>query len=305
LDKLVKLVNLSVHGNQIASFPDSLTRLTQLTSFNAGKNKLSSVPSFLKECVELKTLTLGENAISALPEFLGNLTQLKKLYLGINLIQRVSSCLRHLTRLRTLDLSDNRLDEIPEVVADLRLKDLYLDGNRIRRIPDFLERCSQRLEFFSLFTVDLDKIDGLGIHENPLLCIFDSKMIMHRSPDELVAIGKKFDDHPSASLMSRFCQSLTVCDKIDQDAFFALNPEDRTLIAEMRGMDLFEDFFGDVALFTHAVRKAIAAKFERLPEEQKQAVKFNELDVLALVDAMDISTLPFGQSLEGQVPKDE
>lgn len=234
------------------------------------------MPSFLAGQVGLKFLTLGDNKISGLPEFLRNLTQLKKLLLWGNLISRMPSSLSALTRLRTLDIARNEFDEIPEVLFSLRLKTLYLEGNRIRRIPDAWERIAPRLQYSTLFNVGLDRTGGFDLKDNPLLCIFDSKHIVYRTSEELAAIGKAFNHYQPTSPLARFCQSLAFCDTIDQEAFFALKIEDRTLIAEMRGMDLFDDFFGDITIFAHAVRKAIGVKYEHLSVKKD--------NVLALID---------------------
>jgi Leucine-rich repeat (LRR) protein len=329
LSNLSQLQWLSLSNNKISSIPDSLSKLSQLQGLYLQDNQISSIPGSLSSLPQLQELDLGGNQISCIPDSLSNLSQLDSLCLSNNKISSIPDSLESLFQLTTLDLHDNQISSIPDSFGSLsQLKTLNLHNNQISSIPDSLNNLSQ-LELFTLTNNQINNIPNslaglppqlwLRLNDNPLLFIY--KNFIPSNIPKLIAQCSEFKEYKCQSPFSNLCQ-LTVLKnnnhEVIKEAFGNLKKNDQNLIFEMvykvSGVHSNEDpifwgehhVFDDMNIFYHAVKKAIAAKFDRLSLKEQNAV-YGEIyqlaqpktkdpkwgkqhafnNVLRLIDAMD------------------
>eukprot|EP00004_Rigifila_ramosa_P021234 TRINITY_DN5608_c2_g1_i1.p1 TRINITY_DN5608_c2_g1~~TRINITY_DN5608_c2_g1_i1.p1 ORF type:complete len:1185 (+),score=262.03 TRINITY_DN5608_c2_g1_i1:3-3557(+) len=146
LGGLVRLLELHVPDNMLASLPESITQLTSLTVLNLFGNTLTSIPIGVSALQNLKKLLLSYNCLVSLPDSLSCLSNLQELSLSSNrLIAPAAdslaslSFLAALTELRTLSLAAIGLTQIPTSLLQLaELQSLDLSRNKISSLPPAL-----------------------------------------------------------------------------------------------------------------------------------------------------------------------
>jgi Leucine-rich repeat (LRR) protein len=306
IGSLLKLQKLSLRNNQISSIPESLGNLSQLQGLYLEYNRISSIPESLGSLLKLQKLSLRSNQLSSIPDSLSKLSQLEWLCLSNNKISSIPDSLNNLSQLHGLYLDCNQIVSIPgSLLTNLpRLHTLHLQNNRINNIPDSLKKFSKL---------------WLPLVGNPLLFIYDNSPSLNTL--QLVAQCSEFKEYRCLSSFSNLCQLMVQKSDNHQmikEAFGNLKKNDQNLIFEMickeSGVHSNEDpiFWGehhvfyDMNIFYHAVKKAIAAKFDRLSSRERNAVykeiyqlvqpeakglKWSEQhafdNVLRLIDAMD------------------
>jgi Leucine-rich repeat (LRR) protein len=307
LSNLSQLQRLSLDNNQISSIPDSLGSLSQLQQLTLANNQISRIPDSFSNLSQLQWLSLSDNQISRIPNSLGSLSQLKTLNLHYNQISSIPDSLGSISQLKALNLQNNQISSIPDSLSKLsQLERLYLSNNKISSIPDSLAGLSPQL--------------WLPLKDNPLLFIYDKNFIPFNIP-KLIAQCSEFKEYKCLSSFSNLCQLIVLKNdnhEVIKEAFGNLKKNDQNLIFEMvykvSGVHSNEDpifwgehhVFDDMNIFCHAVKKAIAAKFDRLSLKEQNAV-FGEIyqlaqpktknpkwgeqhafdNVLRLIDAMD------------------
>jgi hypothetical protein len=143
---------LDLSGNELASLPDDLPRLTRLQVLFCSNNPFTELPEVLGRCPALtmvgfkanrihtvpgdalpkglRWLILTDNQIESLPTAIGQCTQLQKLMLAGNRLTALPLELAACTRLELLRISANRLTEFPrQLLALPRLSWLAFAGN--------------------------------------------------------------------------------------------------------------------------------------------------------------------------------
>jgi Leucine-rich repeat (LRR) protein len=314
LSKLFQLQNLNLANNQISSIPDSFSNLSQLKQLSLSNNKISSIPDSLSSLPQLQKLDLESNQISIISDSLSNLLQLEVLNLANNQISSIPDSLGSVSQLTTLCLQNNQIGIIPDSLGPLsQLEMLDLRNNQISSIPDSLNKLSQLGRLYlsnNKISSIPDSLAGLPpqlclvLDHNPLLFIYDKKSIP--SIPKLIAQCSEFKEYKCLSSFSNLCQLIVLKNdnhEVIKEAFGNLKKNDQNLIFEMvykvSGVHSNEDpifwgechVFDDMNIFCHAVKKAIAAKFDRLSLKEKNAV-YGEIyqsfdNVLRLIDAMD------------------
>jgi Leucine-rich repeat (LRR) protein len=302
ISALTQLQILVLSDNQISILSDSLSSFSQLQELHLGNNLISGIPNSLSKLSELQWLSLDNNQISIIPNSLGSLPKLQRLSLCSNQLSIIPDSLSKLSQLEWLYLSNNKIIRIPDSINNLsQLKGLYLDCNQIVSIPDSLSDLSQ-LQALHFQNNQVNNIPDsfkklsqlwLVFYNNPLLFIYDNNPLSNIL--QLVAQCSEFKEYKCLSSFSNLCQLMVQKSDDHQmikEAFGNLKKNDQNLIFEMvykvSGVHSNEDpifwgechVFDDMNIFCHAVKKAIAAKFDRLSLKEQNAV-YEEIDQLA------------------------
>lgn len=299
LGRLTQLTDLYLGFNQIASLPFSIGNLTLLVSLDLRNNQLQEVPASLGSLVHVSYLRLDSNRLETVPDFFRNFTRLEYLYLGNNRLQAIPPFLGSLPLLEHLSLGGNQIVSIPESFGNLaKLQFLDIHGNLIRGIPDTLAVLGS-LEYLYLSQTQMRFIASAldKLKDNPLLFVYE-KEALPRNVKEIISQGSKFNRYACQSAFARFCKAISLRDEIDERAFKELKPSDRSLIHEMAGVIAEKKLeegqvFEDTHVFYHAVRKAIAAKFERLSPQQVEATCKNIASITGNPEVLDIFYRPY------------
>jgi leucine-rich repeat protein SHOC2 len=141
--------------------PASVGALTAMTRLQLSDNALTSIPSEIASCASLARVYLSGNRLEDVPVELGALRNLEELYLDGNCLTRLpremferpagssvigrtiggASVTPPFPSLVRLSLSCNAIREIPDALDGCpKLRGLYLDGNRLERVPGCVAR---------------------------------------------------------------------------------------------------------------------------------------------------------------------
>jgi Leucine-rich repeat (LRR) protein len=137
---LKKLRMVDLGHNQLTHLPDTIGDLDRLTDFlYVHGNRLASLPDSLAKLTALRYLNISDNALTTLPEPVCAMTGLIELRASGNQLESLPAAIGRLSRLRELHLRDNRLAALPDAVADLHeLRQLDLRGNPLTTLSDRL-----------------------------------------------------------------------------------------------------------------------------------------------------------------------
>ncbi|CAK7345626.1 unnamed protein product [Dovyalis caffra] len=118
--RMLNLVVLDVHSNQLKSLPNSIGCLSKLKVLNVSGNHIESLPRTIENCRSLEELNANFNKLSRLPDTIGfELINLKKLSVNSNKLVFLPMSTSHLTSLKTLDARLNNLRSLPEDLENL------------------------------------------------------------------------------------------------------------------------------------------------------------------------------------------
>ncbi|KDP37416.1 hypothetical protein JCGZ_07943 [Jatropha curcas] len=118
--RLVNVVVLDVHSNQLKSLPNSIGCLSKLKVLNIAGNLLAFLPRTIGNCRCLEELNANFNKLSQLPDSIGfELVNLKKLAVNSNKLASLPDSITHLSCLKTLDARLNNLRALPEDLENL------------------------------------------------------------------------------------------------------------------------------------------------------------------------------------------
>ncbi|WOK95007.1 plant intracellular Ras-group-related LRR protein 1 isoform X2 [Canna indica] len=137
--RLLNLVVLDLHSNQLRTLPNSIGCLSKLKALNVSGNLIESFPKTIEDCRALQELIANFNKLTALPDTLGfELTNLQKLAVNSNKLAFLPSSTSHMTSLRVLDARLNCLRSLPDGLENLiRLQVLSVGQNfqYLRSLP--------------------------------------------------------------------------------------------------------------------------------------------------------------------------
>jgi hypothetical protein len=310
--------------------PSTRKSFPKLKQIWLSKNQIRWLPTnWFDRFSQIEVLDLSRNKITTIPNSISHLTNLQKLYLDHNNIENVPESIGHLSKLVNLSFSQNRIKALPESIGNLKdLKFLSLGENKLRILPSSMKNLN-----LSDFWLNCGRM-----RSNPILLLFFgrhqkgiSNGMYNLKPDMdqndlpiLLSKMKIFREYVCRSEFAKLCQVLVTNDdsKI-QEAFKTLKAEDKNLIYQcvyelswiLKGGPFNLSYpqwteqqaFEDMGLFCHAVAHAVWEKFDRLSDDQSNAVfgKVYELadspqtsnptwgeenafdEVLRFVDAMD------------------
>ncbi|KAI9123261.1 hypothetical protein K1719_006150 [Acacia pycnantha] len=118
--RLLNIVALDVHSNQLRSLPNSIGCLSKLKLLNISGNLIEFLPKTIENCRALEELNANFNKLSVLPETIGfELINLKKLSVNSNKLLFLPHSTSHLTALRVLDVRLNCLRALPDDLENL------------------------------------------------------------------------------------------------------------------------------------------------------------------------------------------
>ncbi|KAJ6381169.1 hypothetical protein OIU77_029956 [Salix suchowensis] len=118
--RMLNLVVLDVHSNQLKSLPNSIGCLSKLKVLNVSGNLIESLPRTIENCRSLEELNANFNKLSRLPDTIGfELVNLKKLSVNSNKLVFLPVSTSHLTSLKILDARLNKLRSLPEDLENL------------------------------------------------------------------------------------------------------------------------------------------------------------------------------------------
>ena len=154
LGNLASLHGLYLSGNELeGEIPGELGNLTNVRWFDLSGNELEGeIPGELGNLASLHSLYLSGNELEGeIPGELGNLTNVQELDLSENKLEgKIPGELGNLLYLKELALSDNMLASVPEELANLNLRMIWLEGNPIEGcIPKGILEKMFREDYFS------------------------------------------------------------------------------------------------------------------------------------------------------------
>ncbi|PIA43664.1 hypothetical protein AQUCO_01800017v1 [Aquilegia coerulea] len=118
--RLLNIMVLDVHSNQLKSLPNSIGCLFKLKHLNVSGNLLESLPKSIENCRSLEELNANFNKLKKLPDTIGfELVNLRKLSVNSNKLDFLPYSTSHLTNLRILDARLNCLRSLPEGLENL------------------------------------------------------------------------------------------------------------------------------------------------------------------------------------------
>ncbi|KAJ8641104.1 hypothetical protein MRB53_017798 [Persea americana] len=174
--RLLNVVILDVHSNQLKSLPNSIGCLSKLKVLNVSNNMIPAIPKTIENCRALEELNANFNKITKLPDTIGfELTRMQKLSVNSNKLAFLPASIPNMTALRVLDARLNCLRALPDGLENLlnlqvlnvsqnfqylqslpfsigllvSLVDLDVSYNRIRSLPESLG-CLKKLEKLSV-----------------------------------------------------------------------------------------------------------------------------------------------------------
>ncbi|XP_071800263.1 leucine-rich repeat-containing protein 40-like [Asterias amurensis] len=139
IGQLGKLKTMNISENQITLLPSTMGLLKAVRILEASNNKLPEIPTEVGDMKSLEQLYLQHNVLTALP-LLRACISLKELHAGNNRIVVLSpDHLEHLTTVNVMSMRDNKLNEIPDEIINVRsLQRLDLTNNNISSLPNKL-----------------------------------------------------------------------------------------------------------------------------------------------------------------------
>lgn len=146
------LSEVDLSRNQFGSWPLSFNSLSHLSTLRLDRNKLTSLEGI--NSLSLKSLVFSHNCLTRLPDSFTSLHNLNEIYLDHNQFKIMPACLFKMESLTCVALTQNFIWKLPEIDTCL-LKDLYLGGNRLTRIPRSITK--------------LTALRTLGLMRNPLI----------------------------------------------------------------------------------------------------------------------------------------
>ncbi|GJN01831.1 hypothetical protein PR202_ga19132 [Eleusine coracana subsp. coracana] len=137
--RLLNVVVLDVHSNQLTSLPNSIGCLSKLKVLNVSGNLLESLPATIEECRLLEELNANFNQLTKLPDTLGfELHGLRRLSVNSNKLTSLPFSTSHMIALRALDARLNCLRALPDGLENLgNLETLNVSQNfhYLRELP--------------------------------------------------------------------------------------------------------------------------------------------------------------------------
>jgi len=185
IDVWQKLKWLNASHNQIRSIKH-LKSCSNINVLNLGYNKLSNT-KHLNKLKELNALILNNNELDSI-DGLSALKELNTLVVSSNNLETAD--VTPLKKLQKLSISHNKLYEFPFIQMQKDIKDLKLNDNKIKKIPEYLVTSCVRIKILDLGnnclndfqSIDcltkLAHLENLNLRGNPICSIEDYHLKM-------------------------------------------------------------------------------------------------------------------------------
>jgi len=158
---LSSLKKVDLHNNKLEMLPDSIGNLENLEELNLKSNKIKKIPESISNLMSIKTLDFAKNEIKIVPVLMGELkNSLEILILSDNILDEIPPSIGELKYLEIFGVSNNSIKKIPHSFEKLvSLKRMFLDGNPLTYIPDYLYDLPKLISLFIRNT----KINGIEL----------------------------------------------------------------------------------------------------------------------------------------------
>lgn len=163
IEKLDKLLVLSVYGNNIKKLANEIWKFKNLKVLNVSSNLLVNLPMPEEDLIQQFNASMprgGRRLSNApTPELPGLMKTLEELYLGENRCNNeIVETVKYLPFLRILNLSYNNIIDIGTGLQNQsELQELYLSGNQLSSLPDEIDKM-KRLKYLY---VNCNKLSNL------------------------------------------------------------------------------------------------------------------------------------------------
>lgn len=142
-----RIVSLNLCNKHLTSLPASISKHLHIENLEVSHNEIADFPNVISRLPRLKILSLTDNLLSELPTEIGKLNQLQTLDISRNQLLLLSTSITNLSDLENLVLTRNRLTVIPREIGQLvSLKTLSLSGNHLRILPENIGQLSKLTE---------------------------------------------------------------------------------------------------------------------------------------------------------------
>ncbi|KAJ3435894.1 hypothetical protein M0812_17935 [Anaeramoeba flamelloides] len=158
------LTVLHLFGNRIKEFPQS-KRFYSLVEIDLSFNNISDLHQFLNY-TSLQVLNLFNNTIKSIPQKIFLLSKLRKLYLGYNLLTSIEN-LKYLPNLEMLWIDHNKLERLPRILPQ-NLSLLDITFNSLKKLP--------------LEIINYPKLNRLYLFQNPWKDVNIAHLAEKRAP---------------------------------------------------------------------------------------------------------------------------
>ena len=121
---------------------------------------LTALPRYTEKLIYLAKLNLNHNELTHLPESIGVLVNLLYLFVNDNRLSLLPTSMKNLEKLQQLDLRNNKLKGPFKDIGDLKLQELYVEGNPltlqvIKSLVELMDSKSGKL------TIDIAGMDEI------------------------------------------------------------------------------------------------------------------------------------------------
>jgi len=166
-----ELKSLALTGSKIETIEPSVLRLQQLERFECDSSWLSQLPELdglpspflLSPWPKLRKFDVSNSTLTKLPRWLAQCSNLESLVISGSQVSSLSPDILDLP-LEEIDCGNTRIIELPEAGKVVQsLKRLQLWACRIKRLPDWIGRCSQ-LEHISLRDCPIEELPPSLLH---------------------------------------------------------------------------------------------------------------------------------------------
>jgi Leucine-rich repeat (LRR) protein len=145
---LENLIELTLSNNKLRSLSLNINKLKKLKELYMSSNKLILLPETITELTKLEILDCTRCKLYSLPFLFSSLINLTELYLGFNDFDHFPEIITEL-KLHTLDLQGNNLSMLPKSFSKMKsLKDLNLSINNFYKFPETI--CKLYLEYLNI-----------------------------------------------------------------------------------------------------------------------------------------------------------
>ena len=221
IGKMTALQHLELLSNRISRLPAEISNLRSLIRLNIRNNALTSFPAELFTLTALTNLLMIMNPIASIPPEIGRLTALKGLNVGSSGLSRVPRELFKLTKLTSLDLSSEfqdsgvsshrtQITHIPAEISYLtELRKLALNGNQLSDLPATMGQLG-KLTRLSLGTNRLTDIPPWLSNLSQLRFLNLIANALTRCPESVARL-------PNLEVVSFFNNSIASCEAFSAD----------------------------------------------------------------------------------------
>ncbi|PAV65805.1 hypothetical protein WR25_00976 [Diploscapter pachys] len=129
------LRNIDLSQNKIRILPTAISSFCELRQLHLSGNQLTEIPDEIGSLRKLEVLNLSGNShISKLPDSLVACNQLKTISLASNAFVEFPSVLCNMLSIEMVDLSQNRIEQLPDEISEIKAQELNLNQNQLNNL---------------------------------------------------------------------------------------------------------------------------------------------------------------------------